>query len=189
MPLRLGSPDSKPSPVTSWGTKRSSNSQVTVVPAGTWMAGGVNLLSLAATLVTPVTGALLNRIAGVDVTTYTKLLMIGLPVLTAMALGAYVLRSRRDPFAYLLMALVMGIGVLGTLMAPEPPLRGRGPSFVEAVAMPFGDFFRRAGRNALPILAFIVLFKLGDAALNNMATPFLLKAGFTPSPAIARSTS
>jgi PAT family beta-lactamase induction signal transducer AmpG len=45
--------------------------------------------------------------------------------------------------------------------------------------MPFGDFFRRAGRSALPILAFIVLFKLGDAALNNMATPFLLKAGFT----------
>ena len=80
---------------------------------------------------------------------------------------------------YLLMALLMGIGVLGTMMAPEPRQRGRGPTFGEAVAMPFGDFFRRAGRNALPILAFIVLFKLGDAALNNMATPFLLKAGFS----------
>lgn len=80
---------------------------------------------------------------------------------------------------YLLMALLMAIGIVGTLMAPEPRRIGRGPTFTESVVMPFGEFFRRARRNAVPILAFIVLFKVGDAALNNMATPFLLKAGFT----------
>ena len=86
-------------------------------------------------VVTPVTGALLNRIAGVDVTTYTKLLMIGLPVLTAMALGAYALRSRRDPFAYLLMAFaalglfltIPFIGYLDNVMA----------LFLLATALPF----------------------------------------------------
>jgi PAT family beta-lactamase induction signal transducer AmpG len=69
--------------------------------------------------------------------------------------------------------------VIGTMMAPEPPLAERTPTFGESIVMPFGEFFRRAGRGAFPILAFIVLFKVGDAALNNMATPFLLKAGFT----------
>lgn len=80
---------------------------------------------------------------------------------------------------YLLIALLMAIGIVGTLMAPEPKRFERGPTFVESVVMPFGEFFRRAKRNAVPILAFIVLFKLGDAALNNMATPFLLKNGYT----------
>lgn len=80
---------------------------------------------------------------------------------------------------YLLMALLMVVGVIGTMMAPEPPLTGRRPGFAESIVMPFGEFFRRAGKGAAPILAFIVLFKVGDAALNNMATPFLLKAGFT----------
>jgi len=80
---------------------------------------------------------------------------------------------------YLLMALLMVVGVVGTMMAPEPPLAGRPPTFAESIVMPFGEFFRRAGPSAAPILAFIVLFKVGDAALNNMATPFLLKSGFT----------
>jgi PAT family beta-lactamase induction signal transducer AmpG len=47
------------------------------------------------------------------------------------------------------------------------------------VGLPFVDFVQRTRIYAVPILLFIVLYKLGDAALNNMATPFLLKAGFT----------
>jgi PAT family beta-lactamase induction signal transducer AmpG len=85
------------------------------------------------------------------------------------------------PAAYLLMAALMGIGIVGTLLAPEAPMRGRGPGLGEAIVMPFMDFVRRTKAWAIPILSFVVLYKLGDAALNNMATPFLLKAGFTQS--------
>jgi PAT family beta-lactamase induction signal transducer AmpG len=80
---------------------------------------------------------------------------------------------------YVVMALLMLVGLAGTLMAPETRVRVKRPNLAEAVGLPFVDFVRRAGAFAVPILAFIVLFKLGDAALNNMATPFLLKAGFT----------
>ena len=37
----------------------------------------------------------------------------------------------------------------------------------------------RARIDAIPILFFIVFYKLGDAALNNMSTTFLLKNGFS----------
>lgn len=81
---------------------------------------------------------------------------------------------------YLVMAVLIVVGLVGTLMAPEPVLRDPAPrSLGEAVGRPFTDFVGRARAHALPILAFIVLYKLGDAVLNNMATPFLLKNGFS----------
>jgi len=80
---------------------------------------------------------------------------------------------------YLLMGVLMLVGVAGTLMAPEPRLRAPRPTLGQAVGLPFVDFVRRTRLYAVPILAFIVFYKLGDSALNNMATPFLLKAGFT----------
>jgi PAT family beta-lactamase induction signal transducer AmpG len=80
---------------------------------------------------------------------------------------------------YLLMALLMVLGIIGTLMAPEPRRAAAVPGLGQAIALPFVDFWRRAGMYALPILLFIVLYKLGDAALNNMSTAFLLKNGFT----------
>ena len=80
---------------------------------------------------------------------------------------------------YVVMSLLMLVGLAGTLMAPEERMRGPAPTLGQAVGLPFVDFLHRTRAWAVPILAFIVLFKLGDAALNNMATPFLLKAGFT----------
>ncbi|HEX6749349.1 MAG TPA: AmpG family muropeptide MFS transporter [Longimicrobium sp.] len=80
---------------------------------------------------------------------------------------------------YALMAALMIPGIVGTLMAPEPERVMRAPGLGQAIVQPFVDFWRRAGVYAAPILAFIVLYKLGDAVLNNMATPFLLEAGFT----------
>ncbi|NJM72357.1 MAG: AmpG family muropeptide MFS transporter [Scytonema sp. RU_4_4] len=81
---------------------------------------------------------------------------------------------------YLLMALFMAIGIFGTLLAPEPKKVTPPDSLVQAVILPFGEFFQRLGvYQALLSLAFIVLYKLGDAFLSNMSTPFLLKTGFT----------
>ncbi|HEY9859226.1 MAG TPA: AmpG family muropeptide MFS transporter [Candidatus Obscuribacterales bacterium] len=85
------------------------------------------------------------------------------------------------PMVYLLLAVLMAIGMVTALWAPEPVLRDRPPeSLADAVRLPFIEFFQRLGvaRGAL-ILVFIVLYKLGDALVNNMSTPFLLKTGFT----------
>jgi PAT family beta-lactamase induction signal transducer AmpG len=82
---------------------------------------------------------------------------------------------------YLLMAVLMGIGLIAAITAPEPTLRDRPPaSLSDAIRLPFQEFFQRLGvlRTVL-ILGFIVLYKLGDALVGNMATPFLLTIGFT----------
>ncbi|MBP5971614.1 AmpG family muropeptide MFS transporter [Brasilonema sp. CT11] len=81
---------------------------------------------------------------------------------------------------YLLMALFMVIGIFGTMLAPEPEKVSPPESLAQAITLPFGEFFQRLGTyQALLSLAFIVLYKLGDAFLSNMSTPFLLKTGFT----------
>jgi MFS transporter, PAT family, beta-lactamase induction signal transducer AmpG len=75
---------------------------------------------------------------------------------------------------YLLLASCSLIGIVGTFLAPEPPQSPAPASLVEAVFLPFDEFFRRLGiKKGLMILVFIVLYKLGDALVNNMATPFL----------------
>ncbi len=81
---------------------------------------------------------------------------------------------------YLIMAGCMVIGILATLFAPEPKSVNPPASLTEAVVLPFGDFFQRRGVvQAFLVLGFIVLYKLGDALVNNMSTPFLLQIGFT----------
>lgn len=79
------------------------------------------------------------------------------------------------PTVYLLMSIFMAVGLLTTLWAPEPK-QGQSPaSLADAVKLPLLDFFQRSGVvRGLLILLFIVLYKLGDALVNNMSTPFLL---------------
>lgn len=82
---------------------------------------------------------------------------------------------------YLLMAALMGVGIIGTLLAPEPKVKIQPPENLrDAVVLPFGEIFQRLGglRTVLS-LGFIVLYKLGDSFLGNMSLPFLLKIGFT----------
>ncbi len=85
------------------------------------------------------------------------------------------------PTVYLLMSLLMAVGLLSSFWAPEPSEQERPPeSFSDAVVLPFAEFFQRSGFiRAVFILVFIVLYKLGDALVNNMSIPFLLKTGFT----------
>lgn len=81
---------------------------------------------------------------------------------------------------YLLMAGSMAIGIFGTLLAPEPKHVSPPESLAEAVLLPFGEFFQRRGvLQGFLVLVFIVLYKLGDAFLSSMSTPFLIKTGFT----------
>jgi len=77
---------------------------------------------------------------------------------------------------YLLMSALMAVGLFAALWAPEPKEQERPPaSLADAIILPFVEFFQRSGvlRGVL-ILLFIVLYKFGDALVNNMSTPFLL---------------
>jgi MFS transporter, PAT family, beta-lactamase induction signal transducer AmpG len=82
---------------------------------------------------------------------------------------------------YLILAAVMAIGLLASLWAPEPKIKGQPPeSLLDAVVLPFVEFFQRlGGGHGAMILVFVVLYKLGDAVAANMSTPFLLQTGFT----------
>ena len=79
---------------------------------------------------------------------------------------------------YQLMAGVMLVGVATTIFAPEPDTpAGKPTSLGEAVFNPFLEYFRR--RDALLILFFILLYKVGDTMASNMTTPFYLDIGFS----------
>lgn len=82
----------------------------------------------------------------------------------------------------LLMAALTVSGLLVTLAAPEPLGRAIAvtPDILarlrEAVVAPLREFIRRPG--ALPILAFVVLFHLGEALAGVMLPPFYRALGF-----------
>ncbi len=79
---------------------------------------------------------------------------------------------------FLLFALTMLVGVVTTLLAPEPPqVAGVPRTLKAAVVEPFVEYFRRD--YALWILAFILLYKLGETMAMAMTTPFYLELGFT----------
>jgi PAT family beta-lactamase induction signal transducer AmpG len=82
---------------------------------------------------------------------------------------------------YWITALFMLPGIALTLFANEPALSRAGPrTLADAVTMPFREFISRAGwREALLVLAFIFLYKLGDSMATALATPFYLDMGFT----------
>jgi MFS transporter, PAT family, beta-lactamase induction signal transducer AmpG len=80
--------------------------------------------------------------------------------------------------AYLVMAAAMGVGILTTLLSPEPTAGGAPPKTLqEAVVAPFVEFFKRDG--AIATLAFLLLYKLGDNMAGAITTPFYLELGFT----------
>ena len=102
--------------------------------------------------------------------------------------------------AHAVMAVLLLVGVIVTLLAPEPAracdpeadARGRrladqaaawggaaAAGFAGAVLAPLAEFFARPGWGA--VLAFILFYKLGDAALAAMAIPFYIELGFSTS--------
>ncbi len=79
---------------------------------------------------------------------------------------------------YRLMALFMALMVAVTLFAPEPPLpEGRPRTLMDAVFLPFRDYFTREG--AWLALAFILFYKLGDTMASAMTIPFYLDLGYS----------
>ena len=79
---------------------------------------------------------------------------------------------------HLFLAAMMVIGIVTTLLVPEPKVGVLPPrSLQEAVVAPFLDFFSRRG--VFLILVFILFYKLGDNIASAMNIPFILRQGFT----------
>ncbi len=78
---------------------------------------------------------------------------------------------------YLAMTVFLAVGLIGTLLAEEPPAPTNPPSsFADSVTLPFVDFVARRGLSStIAVLAFVILYKLGDQLLANVSMPFLLK--------------
>ena len=82
------------------------------------------------------------------------------------------------PRVYLIMSLCLLPGVVTTLLTPEPSVNVDLPrSMKEAMVNPLIDYFTRSG--ALWILAFILLYKIGDTMASAITTPFYLQIGFS----------
>jgi PAT family beta-lactamase induction signal transducer AmpG len=86
--------------------------------------------------------------------------------------------------ALLGIAAMIALGLVVTLLAPEPPSAERrsvparfGARLAHAVIEPVRDFLTRRG--ALLILAFVALFKLGEAMAGIMTAPFYRALGFS----------
>ncbi|WP_197675060.1 AmpG family muropeptide MFS transporter [Halopseudomonas salegens] len=107
--------------------------------------------------------------------------------------------------AYTIMALLMGVGMLTTMIIAEPDVhvtqatremearvadylaktthsgwkRSLSAWLIGAFVSPFADFFQRYGKAALLILLFIGCFRISDIFMGVMANPFYLDIGFS----------
>jgi PAT family beta-lactamase induction signal transducer AmpG len=99
--------------------------------------------------------------------------------------GALSLASYFDwNMVYKLMAACMGVGIIATLLSPDPPLSAYTQEKHQTL-MHLKENFRQTiaflkNENDWPlIILFILSYKLADTALNVMSAPFLLEIGFS----------
>ena len=97
-----------------------------------------------------------------------------------LASGGGLILADHLPFTmvYLIMAACMLPGIITTLLTPEPVIsEGTPKTLRDAIAKPLAEYFSR--KNALLILTFILLYKLGDTMASAITTPFYLDIGFS----------
>jgi PAT family beta-lactamase induction signal transducer AmpG len=96
------------------------------------------------------------------------------------AAGGGLILADSVPFGqvYLVMAAGLIPGILTTLFTPEPHMDNPAPrSLREAAWGPLIDFLNRDG--AIWILAFILLYKIGDTMAAAITMPFYIELGFS----------
>ena len=97
-----------------------------------------------------------------------------------LASGGGLILADHLPFTmvYGIMAACLLPGIITTIMTPEPLIsEGKPKTMKEAVIEPLAEYFSR--ENAILILAFILLYKLGDTMASAITTPFYLDIGFS----------
>lgn len=127
-------------------------------------------------------------------------------LLAAGAGALYIADAFSWQVAYVSMAALVGVGLLTTLIRPEPPRsplgaqlaseprvrtflwrhrraprhhRRLGAWVVGAIVCPFTDFFSRHGRTAIWLLLLIGLYRISDLAMAAMANPLYIDLGFS----------
>ena len=128
-------------------------------------------------------------------------------IMVASAGALWIAADRGWMVAYTTMALLVGVGIVTTLLIPEPEPRAAresldqeqrvidwlerkahwpqtfrrlGAWFVGAVICPFIDFITRYGtRLAILMLGFIATYRLAEFAMGVMTNPFYLDIGFS----------
>jgi len=110
------------------------------------------------------------------------------------------------PMAYMVMSMFMLVGLITTLLIPEPErdvsaatweqeqrvieflansshlsekVRNINAWFIGAVVCPFSEFFQRNGQFAIVVLLFIALFRISDISMGIMANPLYVDVGYT----------
>jgi PAT family beta-lactamase induction signal transducer AmpG len=79
---------------------------------------------------------------------------------------------------YALMALCLLPGLITSVLTPEPPTPfGTPKTMGEAIIEPFVEYFSRP--NAIWMLAFILLYKIGDTMASSMTAPFYVDLQFS----------
>nr|WP_315126682.1 MFS transporter [uncultured Polynucleobacter sp.] len=88
-------------------------------------------------------------------------------------------------FAYLCMALSIGVGVVTTLFSKEPvrielaKARNAKAWLHQTLIEPFADFIKRYGWHAILILSLIATYRISDVVMGIMANPFYVDMGYT----------
>ena len=88
-------------------------------------------------------------------------------------------------FAYLGMALSISVGVVTTLLSPEPQAvllpkaRSTGQWLQQTLIEPFADFISRYRWQAFLILGLIAIYRISDVVMGIMANPFYVDMGYT----------
>ena len=97
-----------------------------------------------------------------------------------LASGGGLIMADHIPFTmvYAILSLCMIPGVVTTVLTPEPEAAFGVPKTLKsAVLEPLIEYFSR--KDAIWILLFILLYKVGDSMASAMTTPFYLDIGFT----------
>jgi MFS transporter, PAT family, beta-lactamase induction signal transducer AmpG len=126
-------------------------------------------------------------------------------LLVAGAGAFYIADAMSWSLAYIVMAMLMGIGITMTILISEPDheidrniislernLEGQFRSslrrenlvaifnwFIKAVIAPFVEFFKRNGWLAIWLLLLISCYRISDITMGVMANPFYLDMGFS----------
>ncbi|MAN52792.1 MULTISPECIES: AmpG family muropeptide MFS transporter [Marinimicrobium] len=129
-----------------------------------------------------------------------------LAVLMASAGALHMVSFATWPGVYLIMALLMGVGMVTVLLSSEPTVTGHSDAafleqraqdylersahvarpvrnavawFIGAVVCPFVDFLQRYGAQAVLLLLIVGAFRITDISMASMAMPFYLETGYT----------
>lgn len=94
---------------------------------------------------------------------------------------ALVLADRLSwPLVHATVAAFMLVGLVTTCLMPEPSVPAPPRTLTEALLQPLRAFLQHnGGRRATALLAFMLLYKLGDSMAGALLTPFWLDLGHT----------